>query len=71
MGDACRHRGRRRSGDRCHALSRPRRPRHLVLLRPLAVLDARLPHQTPELGRYYKTDVLITGFDIIFFWVAR
>ncbi|XYK80897.1 MAG: valine--tRNA ligase [Labrenzia sp.] len=29
------------------------------------------PHQTPELDRYYKTDVLITGFDIIFFWVAR
>ena len=29
------------------------------------------PHKTPELERYYKTDVLITGFDIIFFWVAR
>ncbi len=29
------------------------------------------PNQTPELERYYKTDVLITGFDIIFFWVAR
>ncbi|WP_420415210.1 valine--tRNA ligase [Roseibium sp.] len=29
------------------------------------------PHKTPELDRYYKTDVLITGFDIIFFWVAR
>jgi valyl-tRNA synthetase len=29
------------------------------------------PHETPELERYYKTDVLITGFDIIFFWVAR
>jgi valyl-tRNA synthetase len=29
------------------------------------------PEQTPELGRYYPTDVLITGFDIIFFWVAR
>jgi valyl-tRNA synthetase len=29
------------------------------------------PDQTPELGRYYKTDVLVTGFDIIFFWVAR
>jgi len=29
------------------------------------------PEQTPELERYYKTDVLITGFDIIFFWVAR
>jgi len=29
------------------------------------------PEQTPELDRYYPTDVLITGFDIIFFWVAR
>ncbi len=29
------------------------------------------PDQTPELKRYYKTDVLVTGFDIIFFWVAR
>ncbi|MCP4184378.1 MAG: valine--tRNA ligase [Hyphomicrobiales bacterium] len=29
------------------------------------------PEKTPELSRYYQTDVLITGFDIIFFWVAR
>ena len=29
------------------------------------------PEKTPELSRYYPTDVLITGFDIIFFWVAR
>jgi len=29
------------------------------------------PEQTPELARYYPTDVLVTGFDIIFFWVAR
>ena len=29
------------------------------------------PEQTPELDRYYPTDVLITGFDILFFWVAR
>lgn len=29
------------------------------------------PDQTPELARYYKTDVLTTAFDIIFFWVAR
>ncbi len=29
------------------------------------------PEETPELDRYYKTDVLITGNDIIFFWVAR
>ena len=29
------------------------------------------PEQTPELARHYQTDVLVTGFDIIFFWVAR
>jgi valyl-tRNA synthetase len=29
------------------------------------------PAQTPELARHYPTDVLVTGFDIIFFWVAR
>ena len=29
------------------------------------------PEQTPELKRYYPGDVLVTGFDIIFFWVAR
>jgi valyl-tRNA synthetase len=29
------------------------------------------PEQTPELARFYPTSVLVTGFDIIFFWVAR
>src|SRR5215471_191459 len=29
------------------------------------------PEQTKELARYYPTDALVTGFDIIFFWVAR
>jgi len=29
------------------------------------------PEHTPELRRYYPTDTLVTGFDIIFFWVAR
>jgi valyl-tRNA synthetase len=29
------------------------------------------PDETPELTRYYPTSVLITGFDILFFWVAR
>ncbi|MBK5923237.1 valine--tRNA ligase [Rhodovulum sulfidophilum] len=29
------------------------------------------PEETPELAKYFPTDVLITGFDIIFFWVAR
>jgi valyl-tRNA synthetase len=29
------------------------------------------PDETPELARYYPTSTLVTGFDIIFFWVAR
>lgn len=29
------------------------------------------PEQTPALEKYYPTDTLVTGFDIIFFWVAR
>jgi valyl-tRNA synthetase len=29
------------------------------------------PDQTPELKRFYPTSTLVTGFDIIFFWVAR
>ena len=29
------------------------------------------PDETPELARYYPTNLLVTGFDIIFFWVAR
>ncbi|MCE5388368.1 MAG: valine--tRNA ligase [Acidithiobacillus sp.] len=29
------------------------------------------PRETPELQTFYPTNVLVTGFDIIFFWVAR
>ena len=29
------------------------------------------PDKTPELKRFYPTSTLVTGFDIIFFWVAR
>ncbi|WP_307270947.1 valine--tRNA ligase [Labrys wisconsinensis] len=29
------------------------------------------PEKTPELKKYYPTSVVVTGFDIIFFWVAR
>ncbi len=29
------------------------------------------PEETPEVKRYYPTSTLVTGFDIIFFWVAR
>lgn len=36
---------------------------------PFAVLG--WPEKTPEIEKFYPTDVLVTGFDIIFFWVAR
>ncbi|MDF2140788.1 valine--tRNA ligase [Paenirhodobacter sp. CAU 1674] len=29
------------------------------------------PEDTPEMRKYFPTDVLVTGFDILFFWVAR
>ena len=29
------------------------------------------PEDTPDLNYFYPTDVLVTGYDIIFFWVAR
>ena len=29
------------------------------------------PDRTPELAKYYPTSVLVTGWDILFFWVAR
>ena len=44
------------------------------LFGPMAVLDAWLARRDggAEVGRYYRpTSVLVTGFDIIFFWVAR
>ena len=36
---------------------------------PFSTLD--WPEKTPELALFYPTSVLVTGFDIIFFWVAR
>jgi valyl-tRNA synthetase len=36
---------------------------------PLSTLG--WPDETPERKRYYPTSALVTGFDIIFFWVAR
>ena len=47
------------------------RARHLVLVVAVAVLDARLADETRELKTFYPTTVLDTGYDILFFWVAR
>ena len=38
-------------------------------LMPLSALG--WPEKTPDFERFYPTSVLVTGFDIIFFWVAR
>ena len=38
-------------------------------LMPLSVLG--WPEKTPDLKRFYPTAVMVTGFDILFFWVAR
>lgn len=38
-------------------------------LMPLSVLG--WPEKTKDLARFYPTDVLVTAFDILFFWVAR
>ncbi len=57
--------------------------REIALLRDEDVLDTWFssalwpfstlgwPDETPALERYYPTNTLVTGFDIIFFWVAR
>src|SRR5262249_40033904 len=47
--------------------SRPRRCRSP----PWAFSTLGWPDDTPELKRYSPTDALVTGLDIIFFWVAR
>ena len=65
------------------AKARARRGRDVSLVRDNDVLDTWFssalwpfstlgwPKQTPELKTFYPTSVLVTGFDIIFFWVAR
>jgi len=69
--------------EEAHAAAREAYGRDVELERDPDVLDTWFssalwpfstlgwPEDTPEIKRYYQTDVLITGFDIIFFWVAR
>ena len=71
------------SDEAAHAEAKLKFGRQVELTRDEDVLDTWFssalwpfstlgwPEQTPELKRHYKTDVLVTGFDIIFFWVAR
>ncbi len=72
-----------RSEEEAQAKARAHYGREVALERDPDVLDTWFssalwpfstlgwPERTPELERYYPTDVLVTGFDIIFFWVAR
>ena len=65
------------------AQARAKHGRDVALTRDADVLDTWFssalwpfstlgwPDDTPELARYYPGNVLVTGFDIIFFWVAR
>jgi valyl-tRNA synthetase len=43
----------------------------VVLVRAGAVLVAGLAENTPEIQHFLPSSVLVTGYDIIFFWVAR
>jgi valyl-tRNA synthetase len=66
-----------------HALARKHYKKDVALRRDEDVLDTWFssalwpfstlgwPQETKELARYYPTTALVTGFDIIFFWVAR
>lgn len=69
--------------EEAYAVARAELGSDVVLRRETDVLDTWFssalwpfttlgwPDQTAELKRYYPTDTLVTGFDIIFFWVAR
>ena len=71
------------SEDEAKAEARAKHGRDVPLKRDEDVLDTWFssalwpfstlgwPDDTPELKRYYPTNTLVTGFDIIFFWVAR
>ena len=46
-------------------------PRYLVQLRPVALFDLGLARRHADLRAFYPTSLLITGFDILFFWLSR
>ncbi len=72
-----------RSEAEAHAQARAKRGGDVPLIQDQDVLDTWFssalwpfstlgwPDKTPELKTFYPTSVLVTGFDIIFFWVAR
>jgi valyl-tRNA synthetase len=44
---------------------------NLLTLDPTSNLEPRTSNLTPDLATFYPTSLLLTGFDILFFWVAR
>ncbi|MGA2436903.1 MAG: valine--tRNA ligase [Acidobacteriaceae bacterium] len=44
---------------------------NLLTLEPTPNLEPRTSNLTPDLAAFYPTSLLVTGFDILFFWVAR
>ena len=56
---------------KCKNYQGPRCSRHMVFIRTLAFATLGWPNSNYYLKRFYPTSVLVTGFDIIFFWVAR
>ncbi|MBE9604919.1 valine--tRNA ligase [Acetobacteraceae bacterium H6797] len=72
-----------KSEEEAYAAAREKFGPDVVLTRDEDVLDTWFssalwpfstlgwPEKTPELDKYYPGDVLVTGWDIIFFWVAR
>jgi valyl-tRNA synthetase len=44
---------------------------NLLTLEPTSNLEPRTSNLTPDLAAFYPTTLLVTGFDILFFWVAR
>jgi len=72
-----------RNAEEAHALARKKHGQDVLLEQDEDVLDTWFssalwpfstlgwPKQTKELKTFYPTSVLVTGFDIIFFWVAR
>ncbi len=64
--EAAAHYGRRRWTCATTTCSTPGSPPRCGRSRPSAGRE-----QTAELARFYPTSTLVTGFDIIFFWVAR
>ena len=57
------------SGGRTHFTQDPGYAGHLVFIRAVAFFHAGMAGKHKELEYFYPTDVLVTGYDIIFFWV--